>query len=951
MPSSACEVPWARVAVPSDGGGELAVPLPGPVAAAGRFPFAGRVGARELLQTRWKQACVDARSIVLVAGEPGIGKTRLVSELARGAHADGAVVLLGRCFEEVGAPYAPFVEALRHLVSYCPVDLLEAHVGAAGADLERLVPELGRRLGDALPSVPTRDAESQRIRMFDAVVDLLARSGERAPVLLVLDDLHWADASSVELLMWISRAAQPLRLAVVGTYRDTDVARSHPFAAALADLRRIPSVDRVPLAGLDESEVVAFMEMAGGHALPEAGRELAALLWQETEGNPFFLQEVLVHLAESGAIVHDGSQWVATRPVAEAGVPEGVRDVIGRRLSAMDDDVNEVLRAASVIGLEFDLGLLSVMTDREPLALLDLLESPCERGLLVEAGVDRYRFAHGLIRQTLDEELAAGRRARLHRRAADALGAAPGSPPAEVARHLIEAGTLGDPDLAVDAAERAAHDAEANLAWEQAALWYRAAIDQSELAGDNPARAASLLCGLGCALNVSNAARDARPHLVAAFDAARRAERVDLMVTAAMAYGGPRPAWLEYGDTGGLEMLEAIARSIPEDDLATRARLATREAEWHQLDPGETGLTSALHAVDLARDAGSAAALVAALNIANYVAAFADDAEAFDARGAEALAAARQVGDATLIGAALANRAANLINLGRLTEGARTGLELLAYTTEVGNTYFGQEAAMHLNQVEFMAGRIDVARTRLSELLAEEARTAGFELAAFGQQLLLADLTQPQAMADLWLQTDAAHNPVVFIFPWRAANLAWEGRRDDARAELAAWREHTRPLCPGFIKWYTDSWAARVAWWCADDVTADILYDALLPQARLLGLRARCRHLPDRARARRVRSPPWPPRPRPVPLPSRAGTKPTRRVHARGNRDAPLSRRDTRRAWPHRRGTPTRRRRARTRDTVRRNQLSLAPGIRSVLRTRPVAARTVPERASPSHAA
>jgi len=826
---SACEVPWERLS-PNGDGEMMAVPLVGPLAAAGRFPFAAREGPRELLQTRWKEACVDARRIVLVAGEPGIGKTRLVSELARNVHADGAVVLLGRCFEEVGASYSPFVEALRHLVSHCPIDLIEAHVASAGADLDRLVPELGRRLGGTLPPVPVGDAELQRIRMFDAVVDLLARVGERAPLLLVLDDLHWADASSVELLMWVSRAAQPLRLAIVGTYRDTDVARSHPFAAALADLRRIAGVDRVPLSGLDESEVVTFMEMAGGHALPEAGRELAAMLWQETEGNPLFLQEVLVHLAESGAIVHDGEQWVATRPVAEAGVPEGVRDVIGRRLSAMDDEVNEVLRAASVIGLEFDLGLLAALTDREPLALLDLLETPCERGLLVEAGVDRYRFAHGLIRQTLDEELAAGRRARLHRKAADTLLAAPSSPPAEVARHLIEAGPLGDPDATVDAAERAAHDAEANLAWEQAAHWYRAAIDQGELAADDPARSARLLCGLGGALNVSNAARDARPHFVAAFDAARRAHDVDLMLTAAIAYGGPRPAWLEYGDPRGLAMIEEITGLVAEDDIVTQAKLATRRAEWHQLDPGDVGITSALHAVDLARKSGDRAALVAALNIANYVFAYSDDPAVFDERSAEALAAAYEVGDATLIGTALANRAAGFITLGRLADGARTGLELLRFATEVGTAYFASEIAWHLNQVEFMAGRIGAARERLTELLAEERKTAGEDLGAFGQQLMLADLLDPPAMADLWVQTDAEHNPVVFIFPWKAANLVWEGRRDDALAELAAWREHTRPLCPGFISWYTDSWAARVAWWCADEITAALLYDALLPK-------------------------------------------------------------------------------------------------------------------------
>jgi class 3 adenylate cyclase len=827
-PVVASEVGWERTARSEDRDLDISAPMPGPLAGAGRFPYAGRTAARELLADRWKESCVETRRIVLLAGEPGIGKTRLVSEVARTVHDDGALVLLGRCFEELSAPYAPWAEALRHLVLHAPIEMLEAHVAHAGGDLDRLVPELGRRLGGALPDAPTGDAELARMRLFDSVVDLLVRTTQRVPTLLVLDDLHWADASSVELLMWVSRAGVPMRLAIFGTYRDTDVARSHPFAAALADLRRIPGVDRVPLDGLDESEVLSFMESAGGHALEDEGRELAALLWHETEGNPFFLQEVLLHLAESGAIVQDGGRWTATRSISEAGVPEGVRDVIGRRLSVLDDATNDVLRAASILGLEFDLGLLGALTDRDALSLLDVLEEPTQRGLLVESGVDRYRFAHGLIRQTLDEELPAGRRARLHRRAADAILATPGSSDAMLARHLIAAGPLGDPTLAADAAERAANEAFDNLAWEQAASWYRSALDQSELIDDDAVRAARLHVGLGCTLNSTQASLEARVHFREAFAAAQRADDLDLMLAAAVGYGGARAPWLEYGDREGIAMLEEVGGRVAADDLACHATFATRIALWHQLDPGDLAGEHALRAVALARESGDSTVLAEALRTAIIVGAYRSDATELDARSAEAVELAREVGNVSLVCATMMDRSTALATLGRLADAARITLDCFQFATDVGSG-FRYEAAWHLNQFEFMGGRIDVFRRRLAELLAEERVSAGHDVIMFGQQLELADVTEPLRAIDLWVETDAGHNPFVFVFPWRAANAAWEGRGDDARAELAAWRNDVYPSIPGFVADYASTWAARVAWWSNDAETAELLYDALLP--------------------------------------------------------------------------------------------------------------------------
>jgi len=451
-PLEVSEVSWTPDEVPRDPS-DWSVPLPRLLSGGDRFGFAGRRDARELLADRWKKACVEERQVVLVAGEPGIGKTRLVSELARDAAEDGAVVLLGRCFEELDATYAPFVEAVSYLVEHVAAELLREHVDVVGADLSRLVPNLARRVD--LPPLVRLEPEVERLRLFDAVIDVLARVGDVTPVLLVLDDLHWADASTVELLVAIIRAARPMRLAIVATYRDTDVARSHPFGSALADLRRARSCERLALMGLDSQEVEDFVERAGGQELTEAAVALAAMLHAETEGNPFFLQELLVHLAESGVLRREGDRWVSSVSVDEVGVPEGIRDVIGRRLSMLDDSLNEMLRAAAVLGQEFDLCDLAAITERDEDDLLDALDEPCQRGLVHESGVDRYRFAHALIRQTLYEELAAGRRARLHRRAVDALDARR-APVAELAHHLIAAGPRGDADRAAELACTAA---------------------------------------------------------------------------------------------------------------------------------------------------------------------------------------------------------------------------------------------------------------------------------------------------------------------------------------------------------------------------------------------------------------------------------------------------------------------------------------------------------------
>src|SRR5438445_9134334 len=318
-PVSACEVTWEPLAEPS-------VPMPALLTGAGRI-FVGRDEELERLLRLWKEAMAGERRVALLAGEPGIGKTRLAVELAGTVRESGGVVLAGRCDEDLGVPYQPFVEALRHYVTGAE----ERRLGRYAGELARLLPDLAQLVG-GLPELLRSDPETERYRLFDALAAWLSDVSAEAPVLLVLDDLHWAAKPTLLLLRHVLRFQEPLRLLVVATYRDSDIGRGHPMSDLLAELRRDGGVERLALSGLDTPDVAAFIEAAAGHSLDDEAQELPRVVWRETEGNPFFVAEVLRHLLESGAIEQRGGRWVLSAAVGELGIPEGVRDVVGRRL-------------------------------------------------------------------------------------------------------------------------------------------------------------------------------------------------------------------------------------------------------------------------------------------------------------------------------------------------------------------------------------------------------------------------------------------------------------------------------------------------------------------------------------------------------------------------------------------------------------------------------------------
>jgi class 3 adenylate cyclase/tetratricopeptide (TPR) repeat protein len=574
-PVIACEVAWEPALAES-----AAVPLPSVVSGAGRI-FVGRDHELSGLAQCWKEAGAGKRRLVLLGGEPGVGKTRLATALAQRLHAEGALVLAGRCDEDLGVPYQPFVEALRHYATHTSALRLGSHAG----ELPRLVPEL------PLPGLPEplrSDPETERYRLFDAVAAWLGDVSLETPILLVVDDLQWAAKPTLLLLRHVLRSSEPLRLLVVATFRDTDVGRGHPLAELLADLPRLPGAERLLVRGLDVPAVVTYMEEAAGHGLDEEGIELARAVWRQTEGNGFFVAEVLRHLAESGAITERDGRWVVTAEVADLGIPEGVRAVVGRRLSRLSEEANRVLGTASVVGLEFEPLVVQTAGGFPEDAVFAALEGAVVARLLVEVPgpVPRHRFAHALVRATLYEELSAARRVALHRKVAEAIESLHASDlddhlPALAHHYARASGRTAETAKAVEYARRAGDRALGQLAHDEAVTYYRQALELLEVADgacDTTPRL-DLLIALGEAQRRAGDP-DHRESLMSAARLAQERGDGEALARAALANKrGMLGSGVGQVDADRIAVLESALEFSGTEDNTTRARLLAALAD------------------------------------------------------------------------------------------------------------------------------------------------------------------------------------------------------------------------------------------------------------------------------------------------------------------------------------------------------------------------------------
>ncbi len=576
---------------------------------------AGVFVGRERELAALEDALADARGgrgrLVLLAGEAGMGKSRLADELASQAKRLGMRVLWGRCWEAGGAPaYWPWVQALRTHVRECDPEALREQLGGAAPDLAHLLPELRELFGD-VPQPPSLDSEGARFRLFDSTAAFLRRAATATPLLVVLDDMHAADAPSLLLLEFVAAELADARILVVATYRDPELATGDPTAVALADIARRASL-RISLRGLGMPEVASYIELSS-HVQPDAS--VVAAIMAETEGNPLFVGEIVRLLAADGQLA---------KPAAALGrlaIPETVKEVIGRRLSRLSNDCRETLALASVLGREFALNVIESLSGRAQDELLRILDEAIATRVVtdVPGAPGRMRFAHALIGDTLYDALPQGQRLELHRRAGEAIEATAGADIdarlSELAHHFFRALPAVDPDRVVEYARRAGDHAQAMLAHEEAARLYESALQALVLCqAPDSALECTLLLALGEALARAGDMPQAKDAFLRAAALARINGDAEDLAAAALGYGG-RTVWSRPAkDRLVVALLEEALEALGDADTPLRARLLARLAGAHRDEPEPSRrVATGRLAVETARRTGDLDALSYAL--------------------------------------------------------------------------------------------------------------------------------------------------------------------------------------------------------------------------------------------------------------------------------------------------------------------------------------------------
>jgi AAA ATPase-like protein len=777
-----------------------------PVALAPRRgpPFAGRRDALAALRGAWDEAEARSPRLWLIAGEPGIGKTRLAAELASTVHQAGGRVLYGRAYPDPVAPYQPFAEALG-AVRFAEL------VGAA---------------------------DSERYVLFEAVAAELARP---PGALLVIDDLHWADRPVILLLRHVLQSTLDSPLLVVGTYRDAELDAAHPFSELLGELRREHPFERITLDGLAAEELGGLVEGLTGVGGPDS---FLQALRDETEGNPLFVEEVLRHLADSGSAHERMTSGVLER----VGVPEGVKDVVGRRLARLGEHANHVLAIASVVGRGFGLDVIEPLAGLDEDALVGALDDALAADLIAdEPGTPgRFTFKHALVRDTVYDALSQTRRVRLHKRVGEAIAAVHAHDLdrylAELAHHFINAAVPGDADNAVRYATAAGDHALEQLAYEDAAGHYRAALAALDLSkGAMDHQRCDLLLALGAAEARSGAGVGARAHFEQAADLAERMGSPARLALAALGYGADVLGglwWLSVGhaEERMVELLERALDALPPDGPLRARVMAQRAMQLYWTPQREHGKEISARAVEMARASADPQTVLYTL-AARHGTMWGPDAVREQLVVAdEVVRLAESSGDRERGLAGLGWRITDLLVLGD-RESVDEAVETCVRWAEAIRQPAHRWYATHCRaMVALIDGRFDSVEELTSTALSLNPQMHD-QSASQSWAIQMYALRDGQGrLGELEHLMAGAVELYPMVPAWRcalASLYAETGRAADCRAEFETLAADFAAL-PRDGNWLTGmAYAARACTWLGDRSRAEALYELLLPYSAL----------------------------------------------------------------------------------------------------------------------
>jgi class 3 adenylate cyclase/tetratricopeptide (TPR) repeat protein len=670
---------------------------------AERTPFVGREEERAELRGLMEQAIAGRGSIVLIRGEPGVGKTRLAQELVLEARARGMVDRTGRCYEMEGAPpYIPFIEMIQQTLRLGDPSQLRVAFGDSAGELAKIVPEL-RRIYDDIPPPLELPPEQERMYLFNSFREFVERVSRVVPLLVVLDDLHWADDATLMLIQHIAQHQDKMAVLTIVTYRDIELDAARPFALTLESLLRQRLARRIALKPLPEAGVEAMLRALTGQPPPP---RLVQAIYRETEGNPFFVEEVFQHLLEQGRLLDpSGKDWRSDLQVSELDVPEGVRLVISRRLERVSEECRTALTDAAVVGRDFSFELLQKLSDVDADTLLDAIDD-AERANLIVAADDvpvagdhaaeaRFRFAHELIRQTLISGLSLPRRQRLHQRVAETMeqvyGRGADVYAADMAHHLYQAGAAADPARTAHYLVLAGDQALQGTAFAEALRDYdRAASLQP--AEDQTARA-DLLYKRGLALQSLNRWEEALAQWREAADAYERSGNA-----------------------------EAAAETF--DSMCYQLNWGGRQAE--ALEISLRGL-----AMLGRRDSASRSRLIGYAGLALGLAGFYSAAEAMSRR---ALTMAEKLGDVGVQGNELAAMAVQHWAYMEFRETIAVGLRATELLRRAGHLWYLVDALFFTSNAQLWIGNVEQSAQTFREL-APLAKRLGHTISPESDQL------------------------------------------------------------------------------------------------------------------------------------------------------------------------------------------------------------------------